>query len=240
MYLGKARYRDVRSDTARQRLPAMSGDHDTVAQTRPARGLCAMAGVVLGKPSASGHTAAMRYLVLLVLLLSGVAGTAAADQNDERLDMLFARLHATGDEQEAQAITTQIWEIWYHIDDPKARDILLRGVEHMQEGRFDEALAAFDKLVALTPGFAEAWNRRATVLYLMDELAASVDDIKHTLVLEPRHFGALSGLGLIYLKSEQWDDAISAFRKALEVNPHLPGPKLNIELIEQHTRGSTI
>lgn len=182
----------------------------------------------------------MRFVLLLCTLLSGALGTAIADQSDERLDSLFARLHATGDEREGQGITRQIWEIWYEVDDVKARQIFMRGVEHMQAGRFDEALGAFDELVALTPKFAEAWNRRATLLYLMGEHSASINDIKHTLVLEPRHFGALSGLGLIYLHSEQWDDAIGAFRKALEVNPHLPGPKLNIELIEEHTRGSTI
>jgi tetratricopeptide (TPR) repeat protein len=197
-------------------------------------------GTVLGKLSPSGHTPAMRCMVLLCSLLLGTFGTAAADQNDERLDGLFAQLHATTDAQLAQGITQQIWEIWYQTDDVRARDIFVSGVQHMQDGRFDEALTAFDELVKLTPGFAEAWNRRATLLYLMGEHSASIADIKHTLVLEPRHFGALSGLGLIYLHSEQWDYAISAFRKALEVNPHLPGPKLNIEMIEQHTRDSTI
>jgi len=182
----------------------------------------------------------MRFLVLLFSLLFGPLGTALSDQKDERLDGLFAQLHATADAQLAQGITRQIWEIWYQTDDVRGREIFVRGEQHMQEGRFDQALTAFDELVKLTPGFAEAWNRRATLLYLMGEHSASIDDIKHTLVLEPRHFGALSGLGLIYLHSEQWDAAISAFRKALEVNPHLPGPKLNIEMIEQHTRGSTI
>lgn len=182
----------------------------------------------------------MRAVVVVIVMLFGWAGALSADQTDERLDGLFARLHATLDEQEAEAVTQQIWEIWYQTDDVKARELFLRGVRHMQAARFDQALAVFDEVVSLSPDFAEAWNRRATVLYLMGEHAASIDDIKHTLVLEPRHFGALSGLGLIYLHSEQWDDAINAFRKALEVNPHLPGPKRNIELIERHTRGSTI
>lgn len=180
----------------------------------------------------------MRALVLVLLL--GLAGASIADQTDERLDGLFARLHATADGHEAEAITAQIWEIWYQTENLEARELFRRGVRHLQAARFDEALAAFDEVVELTPDFAEAWNRRATVLYLMGEHAASVDDIKHTLMLEPRHFGALSGLGLIYLHSEQWDDAIRAFRRALEVNPHLPGPRQNIELIERHTRDSTI
>jgi tetratricopeptide (TPR) repeat protein len=217
--------------------PAVRTEQWSVAVVRTA---CGTAGAVLGKLSPSGHTPAMRCVVLLCSLLSGALGTAMADQNDERLDGLFAQLHATADAQVAQGITRQIWEIWYHTDDVRAREIFVRGVQHMQEGRFEEALAAFDELVKLTPGFAEAWNRRATLLYLMGEHAASIADINHTLVLDPRHFGALSGLGLIYLHSEQWEYAISAFRKALEVNPHLPGPKLNIEMIEQHTRGSTI
>ncbi len=174
------------------------------------------------------------------LVLALATGAAGADQTDGRLDGLFESLHKTEDSDEGQRITRQIWEIWYEVADEQSRELLLRGETLMQRGRHDEALAAFDRIVERDPQFAEGWNRRATVLYLLGEMQASVADIKRTLALEPRHFGALSGLGLIYLHGEQWGDALKAFRNALEINPHLPGARSNIEFIERQSREETI
>ena len=95
-------------------------------------------------------------------------------------------------------------------------------------------------MVARTPDFAEGWNRRATVRFMIGDLNGSVDDIRRTLSLEPRHFGALSGLGLIYLQREDWGGARQAFDEALAINPHLPGPRQNLEMIEQRAREETI
>jgi tetratricopeptide (TPR) repeat protein len=154
---------------------------------------------------------------------------ALADQTDRRLDRLFDRLRQTDDRAEATIIQNRIWQLWFESDSEDV-DLLMRAGEiAMNHGRHKEALRAFDRVVELAPEFAEGWNRRATLHYLMGNYDASVADVERTLALEPRHFGALSGLGLINMRLGYTDQAVRAFRKALEVNPHLPGAKANIE-----------
>jgi tetratricopeptide (TPR) repeat protein len=172
----------------------------------------------------------------LLIALTGVlfvlfSVAARADQNDPRLDQLFARLQTTDDENEAKAIADEIWAIWTESDNEMANELMSAGIALMVLGRNEEALDRFNKVVEIAPDFAEGWNKRATVHYLLDEYQESVDDIERTLELEPRHFGALSGLGLIYMEPGEDDIAIRAFEGALKVNPHLPGAKLNIETI---------
>ncbi|HEY6335174.1 MAG TPA: tetratricopeptide repeat protein [Alphaproteobacteria bacterium] len=158
---------------------------------------------------------------------------ASADQTDGRLDKLFADLKATSDPVEGQAITESIWQIWYETDNTKAEALLNEGVDAMDNDRYDAALEDFNRLVETAPDFAEGWNRRATLLYMMGEFDGSVRDIERTLELEPRHFGALSGLGLIYVQIGNEEAALKAFKQAFEINPHLEGVKANIESIEK-------
>jgi tetratricopeptide (TPR) repeat protein len=191
---------------------------------------------LLGDPAASGHIEPMsRFVVAVLAALWFLAGgnPAPADQTDSRLDKLFADLKATSDPVEGEAITGSIWRIWYETDNAKAKALLVEGVDAMESDRYDAALADFDRLVETAPDFAEGWNRRATLLYLMGEVDGSVRDIERTLELEPRHFGALSGLGLIYLQIGNEEAALKAFKRAFEINPHLEGVKANIESIEK-------
>ena len=110
----------------------------------------------------------------------------------------------------------------------------------MGEKDYDAALKDFDKLVVVAPDFAEGWNRRATLRYLMDDLEGSVRDIESTLALEPRHFGALSGLGLIYMQLGKDEAALKAFRRALELDPYLADVKANIKKLEQELGGRAL
>ena len=103
----------------------------------------------------------------------------------------------------------------------------------MAQGDFRSALVTFTRVTQARPEFAEAWNRRATLLYLMGEFTLSMQDIQQTLALEPRHFGAISGMGQILLRQNKLRDARSAFHKALEINPHLHGARLNIIQIDK-------
>jgi len=181
----------------------------------------------------------MRFiLVLVVALLTAVA--ARADQTDPRLAELFADLQAAQEGEPATIIANQIWTIWIASDDTAAGELMAAGIALMSLGRPIEALARFDKLVEIAPQFAEAWNKRATVHYLLDNYQQSVDDIERTLALEPRHFGALSGLGLIYMETGEDDIALRAFEGALKVNPHLPGARRNIEIINGRLKQKAI
>jgi tetratricopeptide (TPR) repeat protein len=179
----------------------------------------------------------MRLLAAAVLLGLGLAGGAAADQTDPRLASLFARLQATQSPLEAHALESLIWDAWLSTDDDDVRLLVRQGAAFMAQGELPLALAAFNGVVARAPKFAEGWNKRATVFFLMDDYDSSIADIEQTLALEPRHFGALSGLGQIYLGLDRKDLALKAFEAALRVDPHLIGVREAVEALKKQLEG---
>ncbi len=183
-----------------------------------------------------GRVVTVTVLAAVVLL----ATAALAGQTDHRLDALFDRLQTTDSEAEAAALTSQVWAIWHQSDSALVNAFMSDGIEEMSRRNYKEALAAFNKVVEADPDFAEGWNKRATVYYLMGEYVASVRDIERTLTLEPRHFGALSGLGLIYLALGEDSAALKAFEAALKVNPHLPGARAHAAELRRHLHGKPI
>jgi len=165
----------------------------------------------------------MRRILLIAGLVCSVlvAMTARADQTDTRLNELFQVLRASDDPGRLGAAEQAIWEIWMQSGDDEMDELLRQGAMQMQVQQFGAALSMFNTVIATRPEFAEAWNKRATVYYLMGEYARSIADCEKTLALEPRHFGALFGLGLIYAAQQQEQKAIDALERALMVHPHL-------------------
>ncbi len=179
------------------------------------------------------------FTTLILLALLSLAPSACASQTDERLDTLFRRLQTTDDNGEAAALTQLIWEIWHQSDYDVVNDLMSKGIEEISLGNYDAALAAFNKVVEVDPHFAEGWNKRATVYYLMQEYEPSIRDIERTLELEPRHFGALSGLGLIFFAIDNEGAALKALEAALKVNPHLPGARTRAEQLRRRLRNKS-
>ncbi len=176
---------------------------------------------------------------ILSLMLSLVAAPAAswADQRDVRLEPLFQRLQTTGDLGDAAAIQQQIWQIWIEFEDFSISQLMRRGMTAMSRGDHDKALDAFNNMIDQAPDFAEAWNKRATVFYLMGRLDESALDIQQTLQLEPRHFGALSGLALIYDALEEPAAALRSLEAALAINPHLGGSQERLDELREKLKG---
>ncbi len=158
---------------------------------------------------------------------------AGADQKDPDLDKLFAVLQTSDDPSALSNAHGEIWQRWTNNDDQDYFALMQHGVELMERRRLDEALKVFDDLVDIAPNYAEAWNKRATVHFLLGNLADSIADVDVTLKLEPRHFGALSGLGQIELQRGQPEAALDAFEAALQVHPHLPGTRGIIERLRR-------
>ena len=177
-------------------------------------------------------------IIALVLLVLAIAAQAA--QNDARLDGLFARLKSAANPVEARLVEEAIWQIWLISNDARANMLMAKGVGAMNRGDNARALAAFDDIVKILPGFAEGWNKRATVHYLMGSHEASLGDIERTLALEPRHFGALSGRGLVDLALGRDEAALEAFEAALRIHPHLPGAKFHIKALREKLKGKAI
>jgi tetratricopeptide (TPR) repeat protein len=106
----------------------------------------------------------------------------------------------------------------------------------MTTQRFDDAITIFSQITESAPRFAEGWNKRATAYYLNDDLVASVEDIRRTLALEPRHFGAISGMGLIFLSRGDEAGALDAFEAVLAIHPHAHGTRERVEELRQLLR----
>lgn len=189
-------------------------------------------------PKIGGMRRFIGILVIFAVLAPSVS--ALADQKDERLPFLFARLKVTKNDFEALSTENEIWSIWLQSGDPEVDTLMERGIGAMDAGDSKTALAAFNRVIELKPEFAEAWNKRATLYYLMQRYDESVEDIARTLELEPRHFGALSGLGLINAALGRYKIAIRAWEQALEVDPHLAGAKERIEELRQILRGKEL
>ncbi len=179
-------------------------------------------------------------LAVVISVCVGAADAAFADQNDPELDRLFAVLQTTDTQQEVALTVNMIWQIWYRTDDLVANELMAEGNQAVAIGRLPQALETFDELVEVAPDFAEAWNRRATVNYLLGHFAASIADCERVLALEPRHFGALWGLAEMRRLRGEDELALKAFERALEVNPHQDSSRAAADALRKKLEGQRL
>ena len=174
-----------------------------------------------------------------IFLLSILSSNLFADQNDKRLNYLFDKLIITENQQEISELTNQIWNIWHEIDDPKITRAFETGVQMMNLGYLPRAIDYFNKVIISKPNFAEAWNKRATAHFMMGNFDLSMQDISQTLQLEPRHFGALDGMGLIFIHLDQPEKAIEIYDQMLKIFPNSVDTKLKKDRILSSRTKST-
>lgn len=180
--------------------------------------------------------AILSFLAIVLGLAAGPIETARADQNDPRLDALFTQLRRVTGYLQARTVEQQIWAIWSTSSNAEVNRLMSEGVDAMATQDYRAALTDFTRIVEIAPDFAEGWNKRATVLWLVDDYEGSIADVDRTLALEPRHFGALAGLGHIYAALDRDEEALVAYEKALAVNPHMPGIIASIEQLRQRLK----
>ncbi len=160
-----------------------------------------------------------------------------AEARADQLDMLFARLYKSGGAEEAQPIERKIWTLWMASDSPTAEVLLAQAARAMDEGAPRQSLDILNRLIGSYPDFAEAWNKRATLYYLMKRDQDSLKDIDRVLDLEPRHFGALSGKGMILKRQKKYGAALEAFQEALTINPGMESVKASVKELERLEQG---
>ncbi|HYE52079.1 MAG TPA: tetratricopeptide repeat protein [Azospirillaceae bacterium] len=179
----------------------------------------------------------MRGAVLLLSLLLASASPAAG--SDARLDPLFRELKGSVTAERAGEIEAEIWNLWSAPPPGRADvELLMEAAgDHIRHEEYDRAVAALDEAVRLAPLYAEAWNRRATAHYHAGDYAASVSDIARTLELEPRHFPALAGLGLINMALGRMREALANYEAALAINPHFRPARLHAEALRELLKG---
>ena len=156
------------------------------------------------------------------------------------LDALFKRLAGASDADEASGIVDAIERVWMETDSDTANLLMARALTAQQAGHLPLALTLFDKVLALDPDWAEAWDKRATTRFLGDDLQGAMADLQQTLKLEPRHFSALVAMGFILEKQGQDRRALEAFRKAFALNPQQPEVKAIIDKLQVEVEGRDI
>ena len=170
---------------------------------------------------------------LLVLASLASAGGAVADTPGAQLDALMAKLRDPATGSELLRIEPQIWDLWMHGGTHAQNEMLAKATAAMNVGDGPGALRQLDALIAEAPQFAEAWNKRATLLFLLGRFDDSLNDIVKVLDLEPRHFGALSGRGMILQRQGKNAEALTAFKEALNINPKMVGARLAVQQLEK-------
>ncbi len=191
----------------------------------------------------------VQLFVVAGLVAAGVSGPAAAQSTEpvpalpapeqkrfeeaaQLLDRLFGQLHKADNAKAAEAIEKAIWQLWAQSGSPTADALLQQATRAMNESAYPVALRILDTIVEIKPDFAEAWNKRATVHYLERRFDKSLEDIEVVLDLEPRHFGALSGLGMIRREMGDERAALKAFRRVLVIHPNLKRAKRAVKELE--------
>lgn len=156
------------------------------------------------------------------------------------LDFLFGALKVAPDETSAKHVEARIWAQWLQTPSDTAALLMMRAKAAMDAHQTDAALKLLDALIKLRPDYIEAWNRRATLYYLRNDYAHSLQDIEQVLIREPRHFGALAGLGMIMQDLGDDKRALDAFRKALAVNPHMDKVPELVKTLSEKVEGRDI
>ena len=168
---------------------------------------------------------------------SPAPGNGAGARAAGALDRLFESLREAGSPEVARGIEQVIWSIWLDAESNEVDRLVALSIEAMNSRDLSSARSYLDRVVELEPDFAEGWNKRATVSFLQRDYARSLEDIRRVLRLEPRHFGALSGLGMILENVGRKAEALEAFRRALAIHPQMPAVQRRVEALALEVEG---
>lgn len=181
------------------------------------------------------RAAALIVLALIIAPLPNLAwaqeATSTAQARSDELDQLFGKLQ-NPQSKEARLFEQRIWQLWMRSDNAAHEVTLAKATDAMGVGNYQSSEDLLNQLITAEAGFAEAWNKRATLYFMMGRLENSLTDIVKTLELEPRHFGALSGRGMILVKQGKYREALAAYREAQSMNPHMAGVNATIKQLE--------
>jgi tetratricopeptide (TPR) repeat protein len=195
--------------------------------------LAALATAISPRPSLAQHDGATADL-------SAKTPAFHRGERTQSLDFLFGALKAAPDDASAKAVEDRIWAMWTAMGNDTTSLLMSRAKKAIDDDDFNLALRLLDAIIEIKPDYTEAWNRRATVYFLKKDYANSLADLSKVLAREPRHFGALSGLGLIMQDIGNDKRALDAYRKALDVYPRLKGVNEKVKTLTEKVEGREI
>lgn len=161
----------------------------------------------------------VRFILALAFVVFAFEAAVAQSDSKDRLNFLFERL-SDPDLENWEEVEKEVWRLWSNSGSRSMNLLLELGTRAMVKGDFRTAVERFTVLVENAPGFAEGWNKRATAYFLMQRYSLSLADIERTLTLEPRHFGAMSGLGMILERFDRNEEALGVYEHLVTIHPH--------------------
>ena len=177
------------------------------------------------------------FFIFLFYLFSQTS--SFSNERDIRLNQLFNELKVN--KSKVSIAEEEIWKIWStHPTDSKLTAKLEEGSQFVRDQQFVKAIEIFTEVINFDQTWAEAWNKRATVFYMMGEFKKSQDDIDKVLAIEARHFGALAGQGLVNIQLKNYEKAIFSYQQAKEIHPSMQSPEIMIRRIEELIKQQTI
>ena len=182
------------------------------------------------------------FIILQIIIIINIIlfSKALANDREKELKLLFKELK-TGSAELMHLTEKKIWDIWStHPTDKKLTEILSEGSTYVNNNQLNKAIEVFSKVINLDPTWAEAWNKRATVLYMIVEYQKSQKDIDKVLELEERHFGALAGQGLVNIKLQNYEKALESYQKVEKIYPAMKSPKIMIRSIKKLIKEQSI
>jgi len=183
----------------------------------------------------------MKHLFVILILLTSFVLTypiaAQPTESEGKLNDLLMQLKQAKHFDEARRIEQKIWDFWNKDSkNARARELMFLGIISMEQNELDSAVLMFDGVIENDPDWAEGWNKRATVHFFIRNYEASIKDIKETLTREPRHFGALNGLGHIFTILGDDENAIRTFRHALSYHPYMKDARTVLQTLESRKK----
>jgi len=183
----------------------------------------------------------VKKILYIFLLLIFSNSSVANEKHQKQIDELFDKLKTSINYENSKKIESKIWALWTtHPSEESLTTLLTDGSFFMSQNKLELAYDTFSKTIELDPNWAEAWNKRATVLYLMGEYELSQADIDKVLKLEKRHFGALSGQGLVQTALKNYQKAIDSYIEAHKIHPNMKSPLIMIEKLQLQIKKESI
>ena len=181
------------------------------------------------------------FFYIFIFLIFSANSFSATTKRDKDLNKLFEQLEKTSNSSVAFEIEIKIWKIWStHPTNEELTNLLDFGSNLLSEGKLEQSHKIFSEIIKMEPNWAESWNKRATALYLMGRYTESLKDINEVLKQENRHFGALSGQGLVYIQLKQYEKAINSYKEAQKIYPSIQSSDKMIPQLEELIRKEEI
>jgi len=180
-------------------------------------------------------------LITITVVLFFLAVSTLFSQSNDKIEMLLDQLAIAESDNDARLIRKKIWLLWLDgYEDQKNKPKIDMALELFNRGDLEKADRAFSEIIALEPGYVEGWNKRATLKFLLGDFSGSLLDIQEVLKRQPRHFGAISGSGLIHIHTKNFEDAYNTYMKLSQIDPLNEDSKRFLPMLENKIFGKSL